>query len=1541
MITTLLTLTLLGQAASSSVTIQTGGSCAVQSTSRGDTLLHPTTGSDERFFSRPNGAPNILFLVDTSAGAMGWAVPLPTADGCGDPNFGDGYDPLAQYEPVIKKVDATNWPLSTGDYNADWFRELRVYELPASGNMGTNLKDAPTVTQWSTQLDACLAAADPVTCNLCLPLKGYYKGTVGGTNRVIALGRFLNYSGPKYVQVSGVLSALVRDVQNVRFGIITSHKWDSKEWSDGSGADPLINMSMMEPFWPSCSKMFGSDKKFASGDTAPQRNSVLNNISNDSNADFTGDNSLSTMLYGAGWYYASRSPFPPQAYPGSASSWPGPKDNTSKWEEGGSNQKSVCDACVYSSIIVINASAVDETKDLKLTLPGFATTIGGAPAPNCDSSTNGRCNSKADELAAWLYRNDFRADYGGIQRVSTYVVNVHAGNNTADLLRNVARMGGGQYFAATNKNNLKQAVLDAIADISNRGQTFATSAVTSIQTGQLSLTQLVPRMYPQRNLPWNGELYRFAQRNEFVLEIDLNGDGDQSDVFVVDADEDVVIESSDGYFKKAGSYASLSSSLTDGGITADARPYWEASRVLADAGWSGRTIWTVVDRNDTRASFTHEDRFVEFDKANWQELIHTLGLEKAKCPNGTNRGDIFEKLNLNVATAYVMVGMGSLPVTDAARWELCAKVVIDWVKGRDIGDEDSDGDRDESRPSMLADVFHSSPVVVEPPVERFLCDLGISNQCSKTLYTDSLPIAPATQLDTTGNFNDPICDKADGTDIQWSDPYDIWRARQRARDRLVIVGSNGGMLHAFNNGKLISQTCSGVAWTGTWNQGTGAEEWAFIPPDLLPKLQDMIVNGHEYFVDGDVMAKDIWADGSGATAADGKKQWDEFHTMVIGSEGRGGTHYFALELIFPANANPGAVSVATPSTVGALRKPTAANTVRPFRWIYPQPGTIEATRFGKTLFTLSPKPPPIGPVLIEDSSSFTPTRYGVKAREAWIVMLAGGWAPGLNRGRGIYMVDAYWGLVNGREDNLYWKAEFNDEATGDKDGPLSDMTGSIASPVAMADYGAHDAVAQDGFFDTAVVGDTIGQIWVARFYTPGKIGTAATGTLGNESLASPQATNASVYITRGSPGVVTNWSAGRAFEMDKNANVTSGYKDIKNVQSFFYLPSLAIDPSSLSLRAFIGSGNRYALLEPYSGLCRYDNPMACAKFGCDDIRIDLDIERAPSEIEGQWNRFQDRRMDNSSNQRIEDGPEVRTYCQDNAELNYEDYRIDGCDQESGGDKNYGQVNLATFSCGSQTDFGWGCRPSNSPNRKINDLQFRIDTGIANANGKDRYYGLIVYGAGRSFDETNTGSAPFAEQFDIGRLTDRGSNSSLTNVTNVTCDATNACTAGTAPPVTPAQGWWLEYPNHGMKTATGSAIIASCVVWSSLNPGAEIAGGTEACATSVANSNFYQADFITGEPNCATGFANPDGGSNFRFLTRDVLTPPPEPATIVQISQSGNIRYSAQLPEPGRGTQFQVDVTAGGDVLQSVYELPIQRSTHECRHVQNGVCSPVP
>ena len=48
---------------------------------------------------------------------------------------------------------------------------------------------------------------------------------------------------------------------------------------------------------------------------------------------------------------------------------------------------------------------------------------------------------------------------------------------------------------------------------------------------------------------------------------------------------------------------------------------------------------------------------------------------------------------------------------------------------------------------------------------------------------------------------------------------------------VIYAGANDGMLHAFD-------------------AGSGQELWAFIPPDLLPKLKNLTGNSIEFFVDG-------------------------------------------------------------------------------------------------------------------------------------------------------------------------------------------------------------------------------------------------------------------------------------------------------------------------------------------------------------------------------------------------------------------------------------------------------------------------------------------------------------------------------------------------------------------------------------------------------------------------------------------------------------------------------------------------------------------
>ena len=79
--------------------------------------------------------------------------------------------------------------------------------------------------------------------------------------------------------------------------------------------------------------------------------------------------------------------------------------------------------------------------------------------------------------------------------------------------------------------------------------------------------------------------------------------------------------------------------------------------------------------------------------------------------------------------------------------------------------------------------------------------------------------------------------------------------------RHILVGSNDGMLHCFND-------------------ETGAEAWAFVPKEQFSRITDVYNGDHSYFLDGSPTVADI---------KNGKK-------MVIFGERRGGRHYYALDI---------------------------------------------------------------------------------------------------------------------------------------------------------------------------------------------------------------------------------------------------------------------------------------------------------------------------------------------------------------------------------------------------------------------------------------------------------------------------------------------------------------------------------------------------------------------------------------------------------------------------------------------------------------------
>jgi len=86
---------------------------------------------------------------------------------------------------------------------------------------------------------------------------------------------------------------------------------------------------------------------------------------------------------------------------------------------------------------------------------------------------------------------------------------------------------------------------------------------------------------------------------------------------------------------------------------------------------------------------------------------------------------------------------------------------------------------------------------------------------------------------------------------------------------VIFAGANDGMLHAFDD-------------------VTGAELWAFIPPDLLPRLKNLNGNTVELFVDGSPKIYVETDQNDVITKA-----------ILICGERRGGDHYFALDVTDP------------------------------------------------------------------------------------------------------------------------------------------------------------------------------------------------------------------------------------------------------------------------------------------------------------------------------------------------------------------------------------------------------------------------------------------------------------------------------------------------------------------------------------------------------------------------------------------------------------------------------------------------------------------
>jgi type IV pilus assembly protein PilY1 len=652
----------------------------------------------------------------------------------------------------------------------------------------------------------------------------------------------------------------------------------------------------------------------------------------------------------------------------------------------------------------------------------------------------------ADDVATWMVNNDVSFGTAGT-RVQTYVVGIGDPKNTygeMSILQGIASKGGGIYTVADDYRTLEVNIEQVFLDIIRRATSFSVAAITTVQT-RGSTFAFIPRFRPLQGPQWEGRLLRFKLFNEFAAGCDIsvdknvknavnpNGNASCNDLYLQDKNNKYIAESADAGVN-ASSFFTLDNAQpwnpavttgwpfaagVDGGLV-PATPVWEAEQELETRVTSfiagaadDRLIYTVA----ANASGGYDPALISFNTSNVSTITPLLKL-------GGYLGDFCSSLAGMTRHTYA---------TD----DDCTVDVIQFMRGYDVmlqnglnrAGPDGGSVVKYPRPNVMGDIFHSSPILVTPPVPSGLCSLGLSNQCLLSLYTDNMtPEAP--------------------TSPSFRHAYDEYQAKNDHRTEIVVVGANDGMLHAFNAGNWVTGDDPDtplITETAHYDLGTGKEMWAFIPPDLLPKLQRYIINTrHEAMVDGTPMVRDIWVDGSGAASTkDGKRQSDEFHTVAVVAEREGGRHHFALDISDPA--------------------------VPKYLWSYPLPGTAEALNSGESWNDVAPGAPPIVNIVVADSTGPV-NRGGSRASEKWVIGIGGGFDTDLLRGRGIHVLDAW----TGQEVFRFSRAD----STGATD-PRQNLF-PVASSLSFVDTD------QDFVFDTVTFGDTFGQLWAINIAAPGR-----------------------------------------------------------------------------------------------------------------------------------------------------------------------------------------------------------------------------------------------------------------------------------------------------------------------------------------------------------------------------------------------------------------------------------------------------------------------
>lgn len=300
----------------------------------------------------------------------------------------------------------------------------------------------------------------------------------------------------------------------------------------------------------------------------------------------------------------------------------------------------------------------------------------------------------ADELTNFLYKTD-ASSVAGQQNVITYTLDVYKDQPSTDqtaLLRNMAKYGGGQYYAASDETGIANAFKQIFAEISSVNSTFASASLPVNATNRAqNENQVFIGMFrpdPEAKPRWFGNLKRY----QLISDGSTVQLGDKDGTAAVNTQTGFILDCVTSYW------------------TSDSSNYWENYTINPNPAGACTT-----SANNKYSDLPDGPRV---EKGAVAEV-----LRKGNNPTATDTTPTW----LVNRTIYATSSTASTTLTtlsSLATLSTTAPSLKDWVLGSDVGSNKSTGYPKEysladastpstrTRASIHGDVVHSRPLPV-------------------------------------------------------------------------------------------------------------------------------------------------------------------------------------------------------------------------------------------------------------------------------------------------------------------------------------------------------------------------------------------------------------------------------------------------------------------------------------------------------------------------------------------------------------------------------------------------------------------------------------------------------------------------------------------------------------------------------------------------------------------------------------------------------------------------------------------------------------